>query len=72
MANSIGWGAAVSNLIGYGKANEEGDNFKDESSTFLLETESDEFLLTQSASVDLAGWGEVYDTTWWGDTIDER
>jgi hypothetical protein len=36
MANSIGWGAAVSNLIGYGKANEEGDNFKDESSAFLL------------------------------------
>ena len=72
MANSIGWGAAVSNLIGYGKSNEDGDNFKDEASTVLFETEADEFLITQSASIDIGGFGEVYDTTWWGETIDER
>ena len=72
MANTIGWGAAVSNLIGWGKASEDGDNFIDEIALNLLETESDEFLVSEAASVDVAGWGEMYDYSYWGDTIPER
>lgn len=72
MANTIGWGAAVSNLIGWGKADENGDNFINEAATDLIETEIDEFLLTESSSVDVKGWGESYDYSWWGDTVPER
>lgn len=72
MPNEIGWGAAVSNLIGWGKANEDGDNFIDESALDLFETEMNEFLLTQAPSVADNGWGEMYDYSYWGDTIPER
>lgn len=72
MANTIGWGSAVSNLIGWGKASEDGDNFINETTTDLLETEVDEFLLSEVSSVDVKGWGESYDYSWWGDTIPER
>ena len=72
MPNEIGWGAAVSNLIGWGKPSEDGDNFINENATDLLETESDDFLLTESSSVDVKGWGEAYDYSYWGDTIPER
>ena len=72
MPNDIGWGAAISNLIGWGKANEDGDNFINEEGTILMETEIDEFLLTEASSVDVKGWGESYDYSYWGDTIPER
>jgi len=72
MPNEIGWGTAVSNLIGWGKASEDGDNFINENATDLLETEVDDFLLTEGASVDVQGWGESYDYSWWGDTVPER
>jgi hypothetical protein len=72
MANEIGWGAAVSNLIGWGKASEDGDNFINEATTVLLETESNEFLLTESPLTADNGWGEGYDYSYWGDTIPER
>ena len=72
MPNEIGWGAAVSNLIGWGKPSEDGDNFVNENATDLLETESDDFLLTEVVSIDIAGWGEIYDYSYWGYTIPER
>lgn len=72
MPNEIGWGAAVSNLIGWGKASEDGDNFINETSSELLESEADDFLLTESVSVNVQGWGEAYDYSYWGDTIPER
>jgi hypothetical protein len=72
MPNEIGWGAAVSNLIGWGKASEDGDNFIDESALELFETEINEFLLTQSPTFADNGWGEMYDYSYWGDTILER
>jgi len=72
MPNEIGWGNAVSNLIGWGKPSEDGDNLINESTTDLLETESDEFLLSEVTSVDIAGWGEAYDYSYWGDTVPER
>ena len=72
MPNDIGWGAAISNLIGWGKADEEGDNFINEEGTILMETELDEFLLTEVSTVDVKGWGESYDYSYWGDTIPER
>ena len=72
MPNDIGWGSAVSNLIGWGKASEDGDNLINEATTDLLESESDEFLLSEVTSVDIAGWGEAYDYSYWGDTVPER
>lgn len=72
MANDIGWGAAVSNLIGWGKASEEGDNFIDEAALNLIETEADDFLLTEATAFVDNGWGEMYDYSYWGDTIPER
>ena len=72
MPNEIGGGAAVSNLIGWGKANEEGDNFINEEALELFETETDEFLLTEVPSIADNGWGEMYDYSYWGDTIPER
>lgn len=72
MPNDIGWGSAVSNLIGWGKPSEDGDNLINEATTDLLETESDEFLLSEVTSVDIAGWGEAYDNSYWGDTVPER
>lgn len=72
MPNDIGWGAAISNLIGWGKADENGDNFINEEGTILMETELDEFLLTEAPSVDVKGWGESYDSSYWGDTKPER
>lgn len=72
MANEIGWGAAVSNLIGWGKSDENGDNFIDEEATVLFETEMNEFLLTEASSTVDNGWGEMYDYSYWGDTIPER
>ena len=72
MANTIGWGAAVSNLIGWGKASEDGDNFIDEIAVNLLETEADDFLLTETPTSVDNGWGESYDYSYWGDTIPER
>jgi len=72
MANDIGWGAAVSNLIGWGKASEDGDNLINETTLYLLETEADDFLLTESPSSADNGWGESYDYSYWGDTIPER
>jgi hypothetical protein len=72
MPNDIGWGAAISNLIGWGKADENGDNFINEEGTILMETELDEFLLTEASTVDVKGWGESYDYSYWGDTIPER
>lgn len=72
MPNDIGWGAAISNLIGWGKADEDGDNFINEEGTILMETELDEFLLTEASTVDVKGWGESYDYSYWGDTIPER
>jgi hypothetical protein len=72
MANEIGWGAAVSNLIGWGKPSEDGDNLINENATDLLESEADEFLLSEASSVNIAGWGEMYDYSYWGDTIPER
>ena len=72
MANDIGWGAAVSNLIGWGKASEDGDNFIDEIAVNLLETEADDFLLTETPTSVDNGWGEAYDYSYWGDTVPER
>ena len=72
MANTIGWGSAVSNLIGWGKASEDGDNLMTEDAKELFITEAKDFLLTQSASVDVKGWGEMYDYSYWGDTVPER
>lgn len=72
MANEIGWGSAVSNLIGWGKASEDGDNLINENASDLLETEADAFLLTEISSVDVKGWGESYDYSYWGDTVPER
>lgn len=72
MANEIGWGAAVSNLIGWGKASEDGFNIIDEASTVLFETESNDFIVTESNSSFLNGYGEAYDYSYWGDTIPER
>lgn len=72
MANTIGWGAAVSNLIGWGKASEDGDNFIDEIALNLLETEADDFLVTEAPTSVDNGWGEMYDYSYWGDTIPER
>jgi len=72
MPNDIGWGAAISNLIGWGKADEDGDNFINEEGTIIMETELDEFLLTEASTVDVKGWGESYDYSYWGDTIPER
>jgi hypothetical protein len=37
-----------------------------------METESDEFLLTETPSTADNGWGEIYDYSYWGDTIPER
>lgn len=72
MANTIGWGSAVSNLIGWGKASEDGDNLMTEDAKELFITEAKDFLLTQAASVDVKGWGEIYDYSYWGDTVPER
>jgi len=72
MPNEIGWGNAVSNLIGWGKASEDGDNFINEATTDLLETEVDQFLLTEVPSFADNGWGEAYDYSYWGDTVPER
>lgn len=72
MPNEIGWGAAVSNLIGWGKPSEDGDNLINENATDLLESEVDDFFLTEVVSNDIAGYGEMYDYSYWGDTIPER
>lgn len=71
MANEIGWGMAVNNLIGWGKANEEGYNLLTESNLFFTDEQSNN-MLTESRSEAWNGWGEIYDYSWWGDTMDER
>jgi len=70
MAND--WGNAVSNTIGYGKASEDGDNLVNELSTLLVVAEDSTFLISNSPTNYLVGYGEIYDTTWFGQTIEER
>ena len=66
------WGEAVYNTIGFGKDSDDGDNIIDELGTTFLLSEQDDTIVSENPSIDLGGWGSVYDNSWFGLTKYER
>ena len=74
MANTIGWGQAVLNLIGWGA-----DGSRNALETTNLIAENSDFFITQSGDFlidetlfNSGGFGAVYDVSYSGETLLER
>jgi hypothetical protein len=74
MANTIGWGQAVLNLIGWGADGSrnalETTNLISENSDFFI-TQSGDFLIDETL-FNSGGFGAVYDVSYSGETLLER
>jgi hypothetical protein len=74
MANTIGWGQAVLNLIGWGADGSrnalETTNLISENSDFFI-TQSGDFLIDETL-FNSGGFGAIYDVSYSGETLLER
>jgi hypothetical protein len=74
MANKIGWGEAVLNLIGWGadgsRSGLETTNLIAENSDFFI-TQSGDFLIDETL-FNSGGFGAIYDASYSGETLLER
>lgn len=74
MANSIGWGEGVLNLINWGANGQingqEVTNLITEDGVFLFTEDSD--ILVTETTFDAGGFGSIYDASWAGETLLER
>lgn len=74
MANDIGWGEGVINIIGWGADGQingqEVTNIVTEFFDFLM-TENGYFLVEET-TINTGGFGSVYDYSWSGETLLER